>query len=180
VFRFIVLFAAFSLASAAASDRIGLLTSQTDELCAVTGMKRSGTVQLTFEGGQGRDRMWIVHVPILLDGVVTKYEIWFKANGTAVHFMPRSYRCRTAAGTGFDTLMDKNARDLCKRSVERVKKRLGWQGYGPPTTQRDGKGYRVTFLTVPPDVSSTTMLLDPYINFLVSPKGTVFGLILGP
>ena len=81
------------------------------------------------------------------------------------------------AGVGEDTLKNGRQRRVCVIAVAKLNKLLGWKYAAGPYIQRVASGFLVTFVTVTAEEQKRANyeFLDPYVSFLVTPKGTVFG-----
>jgi hypothetical protein len=79
-------------------------------------------------------------------------------------------------GIGFDTLKDPKTRRWAVAAVKRVNQHLGWKFAFGPEIQKIGRDVLVTYETVSREEQKRTgySYVDPYISFLISPKGTVF------
>jgi hypothetical protein len=65
----------------------------------------------------------------------------------------------------------------CVQAVAELNKLLGWKYASGPYIQRVRSGFLVSFVTVTAEEQkrSNYEYLDPYVSFLVTPRGTVFG-----
>jgi len=142
-------------------------------------MKRVGPIE-NIEQWRGELRGYNVYAKLLLDGKIVPYEISFD-DGGLFNYWPRKYKCKAAEGTGYDTLKDPATRRLCIGAVQKLNRYLRWRFYDPAAIQKDGTGYRVSYLTVSPQERSRPgiILLDPYVNFMISRAGIVFGISHG-
>jgi hypothetical protein len=161
-------------ASITLSERASL-TEAVDQLCSWSAMARQGDLrEVEHFGGE-----WVVYSAksdLLVEGRRTKYVIRFDSRFRVKHFMPAGFDL-SEIGLGYDTLKNSRPRRICVDAVTRFNKALGWKSVVGPYVQRVGSNYIVTFETVTAEEQKRANyeFLDPYVSFLVTPKGTVFG-----
>ncbi|MDQ6765618.1 MAG: hypothetical protein M3Z22_05900 [Verrucomicrobiota bacterium] len=161
-------------ASATPSDRAAL-TLAVDQLCHWSGMtRRSDLSKIERLSADARWR-YTAEADLVVDGKPKHYRLGFDAAFRVMHFTS-GY---PAAGQtlGEDTLKDRRLRRMCVQAVARLNKGLGWKSAVGPYIQRVGSGFLVTFETVTAEEQKRAKyeFLDPYVSFVVTPKGTVFG-----
>ena len=112
---------------------------------------------------------------LIVDGKRKHYRLGFDATFRVMHFT--SGFPAADAMLGEDTLKDGRHRRMCVQAVARLNKQLGWKSAVGPYVQRLGSGFLVTFKTVTAEEQKRANyeFLDPYVSFVVTPKGTVFG-----
>jgi len=163
------------LAASIPLSELASLTKAVDQLCSWSAMARQGDLwEVEHLGGE-----WFVYsakVDLLVEGRRIKYVIRFDSRFHVKHFMPEGFDLSSVA-LGYDTLRDPRLRRICIDAVARFNKALGWKSVVGPYVQRVGSNYIVTFKTVTAEEQKRANyeFLDPYVSFLVTPKGTVFG-----
>jgi hypothetical protein len=187
--------------TAAAADERAKIANTIDEFCSWTGMKRISELRDIGHWKTLHDTGGNARFDLLFDGKRTRYRlIFFWQHGRAKIYSiePENYDWH-GHGVGFDTLKDPKIREWAEAAAKKVNAHLKWKYAFGPEIQRIGRDIAVTYETVPrPPPTKTTPVpsstapasyggnvervivtgsnipTDPYITFLVSPKGTVF------
>lgn len=81
-----------------------------------------------------------------------------------------------SGGIGEDKVKNNKTRAMCVAAVNKSNKYLRLTWYGQPAIQPVGENFMVTYLTVSPAEQKKKLYFDPYISFLVTPKGTVYAI----
>lgn len=165
-------------AAAPAAAEYTALTKAVDQLCAWAGMSQAGAPRKIERSTDKRpsDVTYSAEVKLTADGTTRTYTISFDSKLHVIHFMPKGFDLGDI-GLGYDTLKDSRLRQMCIRAVAKFNRALGWKSAVGPYVQRVGANFIVTFETVTAEEQKREnyAFLDPYISFLVTPKGTVFG-----
>lgn len=187
------------VSSAAAADEHAKIAYTIDEFCSWTGMKRVSELRDIGHWKTRHDTGGNARFDLLVDGKRTQYRlIFFWQHGRAKVYSigPENYDWH-GHGVGFDTLKDPKIREWAEAAAKKVNAHLKWKYAFGPEIQRIGRDIAVTFETVPRPpktapvpssaapaatggnverviVTGSNIPIDPYITFLVSPKGTVF------
>jgi len=154
-----------------------VLNAAVNNLCQATGLQRSGPIgRLTpWKAGGGT-----VTVRLSCDGQSRPYAVAFDKHLRLVSFGPIAQSLAGLQhGLGYDTVKDPATRAVCLAAVAKLNANLGWMYYTAPTMQPFGANYVVTFNTIPPTARNMTLALDAYVSYLVTPRGTVYAVILG-
>jgi hypothetical protein len=195
----ILAFSALSAALAAAEQRE--IVATVDQFCGWTGLKRVSELRDIGHWKSLRDSGGNARFDLLVDGKRTQYRLiffWQHGRANIYSIEPENYDWH-GQGVGFDTLKDPKTREWAVAAAKKVNAHLKWKYAFGPEIQRIGRDIAVTYETVPrPPPTRTTPVLssaapasiggnvervivtgsnipiDPYITFLVSPKGTVF------
>jgi hypothetical protein len=167
-----------ALSAAVAADERTEIAATVDQFCSWTGLKRVSALRdighwktLHDSGGNAR-------FDLLVDGKRTQYRlIFFWQHGRAKIYSiePENYDWH-GHGVGFDTLKDPKIREWAEAAAKKVNAHLKWKYAFGPEIQRIGRDIAVTYETVSREEQKRMnySYVDPYITFLVSPKGTVF------
>lgn len=119
-----------------------------------------------------------VAVHLNVDGSTRPYLVRFDSNQRLLSFTPEAMNLGDIS-IGADTFKDPKARSHCVAAVDNLKPHLDRTWYEPPAIQRVGSDFIVTYFSVSPSEQDMRLYNDPYISFLVTPKGTVFALFFG-
>jgi hypothetical protein len=178
---------ALSTSSSSAADSAAFRRA-IDALCAETGLRRAGQITLIKEFNDGHDRFW-VKVPLVVDGTKHVYDIHLTDNLTVWQFRPKDwpfYQTEIPAGLGADTFKEANTRKFILSVVARFKRAGKYKLYGKPAIQKVGSDFVVTYKTISEEEEERQLRniegeisVDPYLSFLVTPRGTVFGMFWG-
>jgi hypothetical protein len=161
------------------ADARQMLTRSVDELCRHTGMTRVGPIG-NIERLQPGSTGYVISVHLNADGTTRPYRIPYRSENHPVAFRPDEfYLSEAGKGLGFDTVKDTEVRSRCIAAVSRLNQHLQWTWYGPAAIQPLGENYIVTYETVSPAEQKKDLYLDPYVTFVVTPKGTVFAVFFG-
>ena len=161
---------------ARASDQQKELTAVIDQLCDATGLRRVSPVELQESDRRGRH----IEVALTADEHERRYDITVEWSGKIASFMPKKFDFEDV-GQGYDTLSQGPAREMCTRITRIVGERLKWKWVSGPLIQRLRQDFVVTYVTMSEKEQAEAMggpepvLLHPYVSFLVTPRGTVFG-----
>jgi hypothetical protein len=166
-------FACFA-APVAPADRAAL-TKAVDQLCSWSGMSR----QRELRNIQRQKGSWVAYIAtadLRVDAQLQRYILRFDADYRVRHFMPEHFYLG-GTSVGEDTLKRGQLRQRIVKPVAALKQRLGWKSSVGPYVQRVGSNFVVTYETVTAEEQKRANYeyLDPYVSFLVTPKGTVFG-----
>jgi hypothetical protein len=160
----------------------GELSANLDRLCAWTGMTRAGPIK-SIKYPDKDDSSYVVSVELAVGKRIRAFRLWFDSDRQLERFMPDDLRIEV--GVGNDTLHDSQARDACMAAVRRLNEHLGWKWHSGPAIQKIGQDFLVTYQTLSDEQmisteNDTVMIsLDPYVSFLVTPSGVVFGALWG-
>jgi hypothetical protein len=162
-------------------DRAAMLR-ELEQLCGWTGLQRLGDLR-DARCGSEHDAGCVAKVDLAVDGKRTHYRINFcREHGRLkiCNFIPENYDWHDV-GLGSDTLKDRQARAYALAAVKKLNQHLQWKWVFGPEIQRVGHDIVVSYETVSPEEQKKSgySYLDPYISFLVSPKGTVFAGFFG-
>jgi hypothetical protein len=177
-----------AFATVAASPRDASSTERAEmrdelqRLCSWTGLQRLGEF-VDVRCGSGSDAGCIAKADLAVDGKRTHYRINFcRGHGRLkiCNFIPQDYDWHDV-GLGYDTLKDRQTRASALAAVKKLNQHLQWKWAVGPEIQRVGHDIVVSYETVSPEEQrkSGYSYLDPYVSFLVSPKGTVFAGFFG-
>jgi hypothetical protein len=200
-FFLISILALSALSATVAADEPREIAATIDQFCGWTGMKRVSELRdighwktLHDSGGNAR-------FDLVVDGKRTRYRLiffWEYGRAKIYSIEPENYDWH-GHGVGFDTLKDPKIRRWAEAAAKKVNAHLRWKYAFGPEIQRIGRDIAVTYETVPRPpptrtisipsktaptateagaerviVTGSNLPIDPYITFVVSPKGTVF------
>jgi hypothetical protein len=174
VFLLLLSIGAMSSRAATNERELSEATRAADEMCTWTGLRRVSAL---------RDTPTEFEVDLAVDGK----RIHYKANVTRTngrlkinHLMPIRFDWHDV-GLGYDTLKDPEARAVAVKAVQKANAYLRWRWASRPQIQRVGRNMVVSYETVTREQQKKSgyAYLDPYVSFLVTPKGTVFGFFVG-
>jgi hypothetical protein len=178
---------ALSTSSSSAADSAAFKRA-VDALCRETGLRRGGQTTLVKEFNDGRDRFW-VKVPLVVDGTKHVYDIHLIDNLTVWQFRPTDWpfhRSQIPAGLGADTFKETKTRKFILSVLARFNRARKYKLYGKPAIKKVGSDFVVTYKTISEEEQERQfrniereIAVDPYVSFLVSPRGTIFGLFWG-
>ena len=167
-----------ALSAASALDERRKIAAAVDEFGGWTGLKRVSDLRdighwKTREVSGGNARF-----DLIVDGKRMPYQlIFFWDHGAAKIYSiePENYDWN-GHGVGFDTLKDLKIREWAEAAAKKINAHLKWKYAFGPEIQRIGRDIAVTYETVSRKEQKRMnySYVDPYITFLVSPKGTVF------
>jgi hypothetical protein len=194
-------FAFIALSVALAADERREIVATVDQFCNWTGLKRVSELHDIGHWKSLHDSGGNARFDLLVDGKRTSYRlIFFWQHGRAKIYSigPENYDWH-GHGVGFDTLKDPKIRKWAEAAAKKINAHLKWKYAFGPEIQRIGRDIAVTYETVPRPpptraspvpsnavpvatggnaerviVTGSNIPIDPYITFLVSPKGTVF------
>lgn len=175
----IALFAAFAPLSCIAEPSTpaqgAALTNAVDQLCRWSGMLRRHDLR-NPQGQKDSDVAYIAIADFLVEGQLRKYTLRFDSKFRVRYFMPEHFYLGDTS-LGVDTVKQPRLRQRIIRSAATFKRQIGWKSALGPYVQRVGSDFIVTFETVTSEQQKRANYeyLDPYVSFLVTPKGTVFG-----
>jgi hypothetical protein len=153
-----------------------VLMREIDKLCACIGATRASGIT-SMEKWPSGPRRYHVHTDLIVEGQKKDYQIWFDGTRHVITFGPQELFPHTAQGTGFDTLKDSAMRTFLTRRVELANQCLHVALYPPVAIQPAGDNFQVTYYSVPTEArEQNAFLLDPYMSFTVTRRGTVFAL----
>jgi hypothetical protein len=153
-----------------------MLIRDIDKLCACIGATRSSGIT-SMEQWPSGPRRYHVHTELTVEGQKTDYSIVFDGTRHVINFGPQDMFPHTAQGTGFDTLKDSTMRTFLTRRVELANQCLRVALYPPVAIQPSGDNFQVTYYSVPTEGrEQNALLVDPYMSFTVTRRGTVFAL----
>jgi hypothetical protein len=160
-----------------------------DNLCKCTGLQRKSGLKVAEHYREPGDERYNVTALMAADGVTAEYEFWFGADDRyPLHLWQKGYTTQVAKGTGADTLKSASDRRFCLEVIEYMDQcKPRWQHFGKAMIQKDGRrGFRISFLSIPKreidrafKTGNVLSVMDPYVNFSVSRKGTVYGITEG-
>ena len=159
-----------------AADEQTELTAAVDALCEATGLRRVSPVELAGSDRHGRH----LKATLAADKREMRYDITFEWSGKVASFMPQKFAFGDV-GLGYDTLPKGPEREMCIRITRPLGERLGWKWVSGPVIQRVREDFVVTYITMSEEEQTAAMqgpkmvFLHPYVSFLVTPKGSVFG-----
>jgi hypothetical protein len=155
------------------------LSSSIDQLCAGTGLKRTSPIK-SVEQGRTTDPGYTVRLDMAADRRVLHYVVRFDSHYELLSFKPEPLDLG-GVGLGADTVKEAKTRAICTAAVARLNRQLHWKFFGRAAIQKVREGYLVTYETVSEEQQKRAKYayLDPYVSFLVTPDGTVFGVFLG-
>lgn len=167
-----------ALSAAVAADERVAIAATVDQFCGWTGLKRVSELRDIGHWKTREDSGGNARFDLLVDGKRTQYRlIFFWQHGRAKIYSiePENYDWH-GHGVGFDTLKDPKVREWAIAAAKKVNAYLKWKYAFGPEIQRIGRDIAVTYETVSREEQKRTnySYVDPYITFLVSPKGTVF------
>jgi len=172
-----------ALSTATAADKQSKIAYTVDQFCAWTGMKRVSELRdighwknRHASGGNAR-------FDLLVDGKRTPYRMiffWHAGAAKISSIMPENYDWHDH-GVGFDTVKDRKIRKWAVAAAERVNAHLQWKFAFGPEIQKIGRDIVVSYETVSREEQKRMnyFYIDPYVSFLISPKGTVFAAFIG-
>jgi hypothetical protein len=152
-----------------------------NQLCHWTGLRRLGPVT-SVERWRTNDPGYNVRLQLAVDGSPRPYVVRFDSRRRLLSFEPESFDLSgVSQGLGYDTVKDRHARACSIAAVNHLNEHLRWTWYGQPAIQRVGPDFLVTYETVSAAEQrrSHYMYIDPYVSFVVTPKGTVFATFFG-
>jgi hypothetical protein len=170
---------AFSALSAAVSaDEHREIAATVDQFCSWTGLKRVSELRDIGHWKTRHDSGGNARFDLLVDGKLTKYHLiffWHHGRANIYSIEPENYDWH-GHGVGFDTLKHPKIREWAVAAAKKVNAHLKWKFAFGPEIQRIGRDIAVTYETVSREKQKRMnySYVDPYITFLVSPKGTVF------
>jgi hypothetical protein len=175
---FISILGLSALSAAVAADEQREIAATVDEFCSWTGLKRVSELRDIGHWKSLHDSGGNARFDLLVDGKRTQYRlIFFWQHGRAKIYSiePENYDWH-GHGIGFDTLKDPKVREWAVAATKKVNAHLKWKYAFGPEIQRIGHDIAVTYETVSREEQKRMnySYVDPYITFLVSPKGTVF------
>jgi len=198
---FISILGLSTVSAAVTADEHRQIAATVDEFCNWTGLKRVSELRDIGHWKSLHDSGGNARFDLLVDGKRTQYRlIFFWQHGRAKIYSiePENYDWH-GHGVGFDTLKNPKIREWAEAAAKKVNAHLKWKYAFGPEIQRIGRDIAVTYETVPrppptrtthvPSIAARTATggnvervivtgsnipIDPYITFLVSPKGTVF------
>lgn len=188
---FVILFGCLTIGQTATSTSItprekSNLITGIDNLCKCTGLQRKSGLRLAEHYRLSDDEGYNVTLLMAADGVVGEYVFHFGMDGRyPVGFYQKNYTPDVAKGTGADTLKNESDRKFCLGVVKRLDScKPRWDHYGRAMIQKDGRrGFRISFYSIPEREIKEAFksfkflsVMDPYINFSVTRKGTVYGI----
>lgn len=173
----LLVLAACSTPDAQRADRDReMLIREIDKLCACIGATRASGIT-SMERWPSGPRRYYVHTNLIVEGQKKDYSIWFDGTRHVINFGPQDLSPHTAKGTGFDTLKDPTMRTFLTRRVELTNQCLHVALYPPVAIQPSGDNFQVTYCSVPTEgLEQDAFLVDPYMSFTVTRRGTVFAL----
>lgn len=136
-------------------------------------MQRTGPVR-KFEHQVSPDPFYFVDLDLLVDRKPFRYRFYFDSHRRLYRFAPENFTLygRTQA-IGIDNVKSSAERLRCVSAVSNLEGLRLWKWYGDPCIQKAGDDYLVTYSSIPPAKAKTEEYLDPFISFLVTPKGTI-------
>jgi hypothetical protein len=159
-----------------------------DNLCKCTRLQRKSDLNFAKHyRGPGYEG-YEVTVLMAADGVTAEYEVGFGSDDRYPYRLwQKGYTTQVAKGTGNDTLKSASDRRFCLEVIKRLDQcKPSWEHFGKPWIQKDGRrGFRISFLFIPKREidraykSGNFSVMDPYVNFSVTRKGTVYGISEG-
>ena len=161
-------------------DRVAMVR-ELDQLCSWTGLRRLTDLRDLQPWKRPRDSGCSAKVDLALDGKRRHYKLNFAQYHGSLkicNFIPDDYEWY-GVGIGFDTLKDPAARAFALAAVKKLNEHLHWKWKFGPEIQRAGGDILVSYETVSPKDPNYALYIDPYVSFLVSPKGTVFAGFFG-
>jgi len=168
-----------AVTATAASQALGdqrELTEAVDKLCKTTGLRRVSALTLRESDHHGR----ILEVVLAAKQREMHYIIAFEWSGKVISFMPKNFDFG-GVGLGYDTLPKGPEREMCIRITRPLGKRLGWKWVSGPLIQRVRDDFVVTYITMTEEEQTTLLhgpevvFIHPYVSFLVTASGKVFG-----
>lgn len=136
-------------------------------------MKRSGPIVSIVQWGSD-DPGCNVRLTLVVDGRRQPFIIRFNSDRELFNFQPVHFDLSSMSqGLGYDSVMIPGVRERCIAAVNHMNRRLRWPQYGSPAIQRVGSNFIITYLAIPPSEQRKHIYLDPYVSFLVTPKGTI-------
>jgi hypothetical protein len=171
-------FAFIALSVALAADERREIVATVDQFCNWTGLKRVSELRDIGHWKTRQDSGGNARFDLLVDGKRMQYRlIFFWERGVAKIYSiePENYDWH-GHGVGFDTVKDPKTRQWAEAAAKKVNAHLHWKFAFGPEIQRIGRDIAVTYETVSREEQKRMnySYVDPYITFLVSPKGTVF------
>jgi hypothetical protein len=158
------------------------LSSRIDQLCQWTGMTRHGPIT-SIEQWHTKNPGYNVSVDLGVGRTIYHYLVRFDGERKLISFIPGAFQFGNAS-LGADTLRDPKARALSIAAVNKLNQQLHWKRYGPETIQKIHGAFCVTYQTVSKEKQAKSeargkYFLDPYVSFLVTRGGIVFGAFWG-
>ena len=157
------------------------VTADIDQLCERTGMRRVSPIK-SVERWRTPNPGSNVRLDIFADNAVQHYLIRFDSKRRLLSFQAEDADLSgLAQGLGFDNVRNSRRRAVCIAAVTKLNSYLHWTYYGRPAIQKDGPNFLVTYETVSEaeQRKSNYGYLDPYVSFLVTPRGTVIATFWG-
>jgi hypothetical protein len=150
-----------------------------DKLGTSTGMIRVGKVR-HVDPWPADNPGATVSVYFRVDGDIRLMNVRYTSNDRLLSFQPKwSNLADLRDGLGSDHVKDPIERALCIASVDQFHQRYPWVYYGRPAIQRLGRDFLVTYYTVSPSDPRFLDYIDPYVSFLITPRGTLIATFWG-
>jgi hypothetical protein len=167
-----------ALSAAPAADEHRKIGATVDQFCSWNGLKRVSELRDIGNWKTRQQSGGNARFDLVVDGKRKQYRlIFFWDHGVAKIYSiePENYDWH-GHGIGFDTLKDPQTRAWAVAAAKKVNQHLHWKFAFGPEIQRIGHDIVVTYETVSREEQKRMnySYVDPYISFLVSPKGTVF------
>jgi hypothetical protein len=177
-FLVLVLLTFAAISTSVGADERRDITATVDQFCGWTGLKRVSEIRDIGHWKTRHQSGGNAKFDLLVDGRRKQYSLiffWERGRVNIYAIEPENYDWH-GHGIGFDTLKDPKTRRWAVAAVKRVNQHLGWKFAFGPEIQKIGRDVLVTYETVSREEQKRTgySYVDPYISFLISPKGTVF------
>jgi len=200
-FALITILTLGAVSAALAADEQREIAATVDQFCSWTGLKRVSGLRDVGHWKSLHDSGGNARFDLVVDGKRTQYRLiffWHHGHAKIYSIEPEKYDWH-GQGVGFDTLKDPKIRKWAEEAAKKVNAHLRWKYAFGPEIQRVGRDIAVTYETVPRPpptriipvpstarpteagagverviVTGSNLPIDPYITFVVSPKGTVF------
>ena len=163
---------------AAGSQERALVVWRLDNLCKLTGLRRVGPIAGCQKRTDAAGPTFHCRAFLEYHREPVRYHIHLDGDKRVTSYAPANMTL--SASHRSDTLRG-GKRMALLTAVKRANATLGLGCFGNPIMQKTGDHYVVTFLSMPEHMlkEAKRTRIDPYISFLVTESGKVFGVIRG-
>ncbi|MFC1462666.1 hypothetical protein ACFLQU_03580 [Verrucomicrobiota bacterium] len=154
-----------------------VVVSRLDSFCKLTGLRRIGPIVECQKRTDSDGPAFYCRAYLQYDREPVAYHVNFNEDKRVIHFMPANMAPGRAIGR--DTVKTPKRQQLLS-AVRRVNATLSLGCFGQPRMQKTQGYYVVTFYSMPEHMlKEREPHQDPYISFLVTESGAVFGVFWG-
>jgi len=153
-----------------------------DDLCLYTGLLRAGPIQRVERwDDKAMGRFYRVDVPLQIDGSTGTFSVILDSHHQPSTFFAEHPDFSHIRGLGFNAVTSPLVRCFCVNAVGTFAFHYHWMCYGRGAIQRLGHNYLMTYQTVSEaeQKKSGYAYLDPYVSFIITPRGTIIATVFG-